>query len=72
MPLDKPASTLAKTRHCLLFIVQFTVVSEIFTGCHFREFRDKGQVCENLFMKLTWMDIKWLPFYPRPIFLVRD
>ena len=28
------------------------VVSEIFAGCNFREFRDKGQVCENLFTKI--------------------
>ena len=30
-----------------------TVVSEIFAGCTFREFHDKGWVCEILFAKLN-------------------
>ena len=30
-----------------------TVVSEIFAGCNFREFRDKGRVHENLFAKFN-------------------
>ena len=30
-----------------------TVVSEIFAGCNFREFRDKGRVRKNLFAKFN-------------------
>ena len=39
-----------------------TVVSEIFAGRNFREFREEGRIRENSFAKLSWVCIKWRPF----------
>ena len=40
----------------------YTVVPEIFAGCNFREFRDKGRVRENLFTKLNMGGYKMAAF----------
>ena len=46
----------------ILLIMLYTVVSEIFAGCNFREFCDKGPARENLFTKFNMGGYKMAAF----------